>query len=82
MSRRLYRRFHRFVAREVRAHRGDDARSDSIADDAALVAWAVVGLGTVANIGRELDLVSAKARRRLIAKVGRALLEARPGDVD
>ena len=72
---RLYGRFQRFVHRQVDAHR-DGARERA---DAALVAWAIVGLGTVANIGRELDLVSARARRRLIGDIGRVLLGRRGG---
>ena len=39
--------------------------------------WAIVGLGTVANIGRELGLLSARARKRLVGEVGRALLRDR-----
>jgi AcrR family transcriptional regulator len=68
----LYGRFHRFVQKQVKAHRGDVAVSGS--SDAALVAWAIVGLGTVANIGRELGLLSARARKRLVGEVGRVLL--------
>ena len=42
---------------------------------AALAAWAVVGLGTVASISRELGLLSDRQRRRLMAEIGRLLLE-------
>jgi hypothetical protein len=40
-----------------------------------LAAWAVIGLGTVANIARELELLSDAERRRLFTAVGRVLLE-------
>jgi AcrR family transcriptional regulator len=70
--RRLYGRFHRFVRKEVKAHRDGAAVGASI--DPALVAWAIVGLGTVANIGRELDLLSPGVRKRLIGQIGRSLL--------
>ena len=70
--RRLCGRFHRFVRKEVKAHR--DGAAVQAAIDPALVAWAIVGLGTVANIGRELDLLSPRVRKRLIGEVGRSLL--------
>lgn len=71
---RLYTRFQRFTRRQVKAHRAGGAPA---ATDAALVAWAIVGLGTVANIGRELGLFSARTRKRLVGEVGRALLGER-----
>ena len=73
--RRLYGRFHRFVRKQVKVHR--EGAAVPAVTDPALVAWAIVGLGTVANIGRELDLLSARARKRLVGEVGRALLGER-----
>ncbi len=75
--RRLYGRFQRFVRKQVKVHR-EDAAAPAVTDP-TLVAWAIVGLGTVANIGRELGLLSARARRRLVGEVGRALLGERRG---
>ncbi len=69
---RLYGRFQRFARRQIEAHREAIRSGGSV--DAALVAWAVVGLGTVANVGRELGLLSGRSRRRLVDEVGRALL--------
>jgi len=71
---RLYGRFQRFAAKQVAAHGGRAVPAEL---DAALVAWAIVGLGTVANIGRELGLLSTRTRRRLVGEVGRALLGSR-----
>ena len=68
----LYSRFQRFVAKQVKAH-NELFDSDLIADPKT-IAWAIIGLGTVANIGRELGLISPAARKRLIGTVGRALL--------
>ncbi len=68
----LYGRFHRFVKKQVKVHR--EGGPEPVVTDPALVAWAIVGLGTVANIGRELGLLSASARKRLVGEVGRALL--------
>jgi AcrR family transcriptional regulator len=69
--RRLYRRFHRFIRDRVAEHRGESRSRD----DAELIAWAVVGLGTVANIGRELGLLSGRARAALVRDVGLSLLD-------
>jgi len=71
----LYGRFQRFVRKQVAAHRGGGEASA----DPALVAWAILGLGTVANIGRELELMSPRTRRRLFDEVGRELLGPRRG---
>jgi AcrR family transcriptional regulator len=72
---RLYGHFQSFVRKQVQAHRQGAAAAGAI--DPALVAWAIVGLGTVANIGRELDLLPARTRKRLVGEVGRALLGER-----
>ncbi len=67
---RLYGRFQRFTRKQVEDHQGGSPD----APDPALVAWAIVGLGTVANIGRELGLMSAGTRKRLVGEVGHYLL--------
>ncbi len=72
---RLYGRFQEFVRKQVVSHRG--GASTSVGSDPALTAWAIVGLGTVANIGRELGLLSTRARKRLVGEVGRSLLGER-----
>ena len=71
----MYRRYQRFIAGRVRDHRANGNGADG-ADcaDASLIGWAVIGLGTVASITRELGLVSDRQRRRLLAEVGRELL--------
>ena len=69
---RLYGRFQRFVLEQVKAHR--EGAGSAAVEDPSLVAWAIVGLGTVANIGRELGLLSPRTRKRLVGEVGRALL--------
>lgn len=71
--RRMFTRFHRFLLAQIVAHRRAEPRKGAPAAD--LSAWAVIGLGTVANLGRELGLLSDAQRRRLIAEVGRELLE-------
>ena len=69
----MYQQYQRFIRQHIAAHRTKSGAAGP--PDAALAAWAVVGLGTVASIGRELGLVNETQRRRLFAAVGRLLLE-------
>jgi AcrR family transcriptional regulator len=70
---RIYNLFHRFIARQIAAHR--DQLGKSVELDPELAAWAFIGLGTVANIGLELRLLGGEARVRFIGEVGRQLLK-------
>lgn len=70
----MYARFVRRVGREIAAHRGDADLAK-----AELSAWAMIGLGTAASIGRELGVLSARKRARLFADVGRVVLGPRRG---
>jgi AcrR family transcriptional regulator len=72
----MYQRFQNFIKRQIKAHRQN---RNTHLPDAALAAWAIVGLGTVANIGRELGLIPPRNRRKLIAEVGQVLLDGRAG---
>ncbi len=69
--RRVYASFLRFIEAQVEAHRGARTKGLPPVD---LTAWALVGLGTVINLGRELDLLKPRARRQLFAQVGQHLL--------
>ncbi len=68
----LYGRFQRLIQGHVERHRGARKRAADL--DPGLVAWAIVGLGTVANIGRELEVLKPRARARLLREVGGRLL--------
>ncbi len=73
-----YRRFHRWIEERIVEHRGrapSAGRHPVGADDAA---WAAVALGTIINIGRDLDLLTSKDRARLLDRVGRLLLDPIP----
>ena len=72
----MYRRYQTFIAARVRDHRG--GVDGNGLPDSNLVGWAVIGLGTVASITRELGLISDRQRCRLIAESGRALLPSEP----
>jgi len=71
--RRMFQRFHRFLFAQIAAHRRGPKRSAAFPAD--LAAWAVIGLGTASNIGRELGALTDADRKRLITQVGRAMLE-------
>lgn len=72
--RALYRRFHRFVAEHVTEHRRARGLGADEAD-VALTSWALVGLGAVSDIGRELRLLSGATRSDLMNRMGRRLLD-------
>ena len=65
----VFTRFHRFLHGQIAAQR---RRPNAL--PAELVAWALIGLGTVVNIGHELDLLASAERKRLFADVGQLLL--------
>lgn len=69
----MFERFHRFLSHQIAAGRSKPDRNGGCRP--ALAAWAVVGLGTAANIARELGLLGDGARRQLIESVGALLLE-------
>ncbi|HZJ71772.1 MAG TPA: TetR/AcrR family transcriptional regulator [Planctomycetota bacterium] len=73
--RRMYLRFHRFVAGQVEAGGSPPARSRAAgaALPAELAAWGLIGLGTVTNIVHELGLLGAGARQELFQSVARRL---------
>jgi len=68
----LYGRFKRLIQAQLELHRKGRKRAAGV--DPALAAWAIVGLGTVANIGRELELLKARERARLLGEAGTRLL--------
>jgi AcrR family transcriptional regulator len=71
--RKMYGRFHAFISARIRARR-DARRASDEQPEADLIAWALVGLGDVANIGGELGLLSRKRRKEMLGAVGRLLL--------
>ena len=71
--RTTYRKFQRYVRDRIVEHRAARGIEDGVDPDAA--AWAILGLGTISSIGREVGLLTTAARRNLLAEVGRTLLE-------
>src|SRR5262249_14006536 len=55
---RMYERYQSFVAEQVVGHRARRTAPDKV--HAVLTAWALIGLGTVATIARELNLLNER----------------------
>ncbi|HNQ23151.1 MAG TPA: TetR/AcrR family transcriptional regulator [Phycisphaerae bacterium] len=70
---RVFARYQGFVCDQIRTHRQAQAVED--VPNAELAAWAFVGLGTMANISRELTLFGPRRRTRLFEEVGGYLLD-------
>lgn len=75
--RKMYSRFHRFIRGQVAAHR--NGVGNGVLPDETVTAWAIVGLGNLADIGRELGLLSGRARKKIFGEAGRLLLNGRGG---
>ncbi len=73
--RRMYGRFHRFVRGQIATHR-HGGRASGLPDE-TVTAWAIVGLGNVANISRELGLLCARQRKKMFAAAGRMMLDGK-----
>ena len=71
--RKMYGRFHRFIRGQVAAHRNGTGRS--VMPDEAVSAWGIIGLGNLANIGRELGLLTDRGRKKMFGEAGRLLLD-------
>ncbi len=66
-----YRRFARLVRTHLSASRMCDRSGDL---EPEVAAWAILGLGTISTITRELGLLGGQRRRELIARAGRTLV--------
>ncbi len=69
----MYRRYQLFVRDHIAEHRGK--RNKAALDEAAHVAWAIIGLGTVTTITKELGLLDDAQRREAMSTVGAFLLD-------
>ena len=68
----VYERLLGRIAAFVGAHRRGTAASKLPAN--TLTAWALLGLGTATNLGRELGMLDDRARKQLFATIGAHLL--------
>jgi AcrR family transcriptional regulator len=74
--RTMYRQFHRFISEQISAYRDADRRQGQ--PDIEISAWAVIGLGTMASIIQELNLLKPTGRKRFMADAGHVLIEGKP----
>jgi AcrR family transcriptional regulator len=70
---RMYRGFHQLVKGQIEANRNTGNDSSPLSADAA--AWALIGLATMSNIGRELKLFRPRRREQMFADVAEYLIE-------
>jgi AcrR family transcriptional regulator len=69
----MYRHYQRLVKRHVEEGRGEGKQSFGLPADA--VAWALIGLATISNIVRGLDLLGPRQREQMFAAVAKHLME-------
>lgn len=73
-----YRHFAHFLKNEIAGHRSQcHGTSDNDLVNPTNAAWALVGLGTMVNVMRELGLATAAERTAVVAGVGGYLLDGR-----
>lgn len=72
--RAAYTGFHAFLRDRIAEHRRARGRGARDLPSPELTAWAMLGVGTAANLGRELDLLGTKQRAALLRSAGRRLL--------
>ena len=70
--RHVYRRFHEFIARQIEEHRKHHGRKGNLSP--ALAGWAMIGLGAVIDMQRELEILPVAERKTLMKEVGKAML--------
>jgi AcrR family transcriptional regulator len=71
--RRMFSRFHEFLATQISASR--------CAAEPESTAWALIGLGLAANVGRELGMLAHRERQQLILAAGERLIGAAAGSI-
>jgi AcrR family transcriptional regulator len=67
----MYHRFHRLVLEQIESYRGPHCAEPPLPADAA--AWALLGLATMSNIIRHLDLLKPRQRERMFAAVAQCV---------
>jgi len=68
----MYRRFNHYIEKLINDHRG--GRRDNAPLSASHAAWAIIGVGLVDEVGRELKLIGSRERGRIIQNAGTLFL--------
>ena len=71
----VYRRLHAFITRQIRDHHRSVPPGSGGRLRAADTGWALIGLGAVVDVQRELEIIPVARRRRMMSDVGRAILD-------
>ncbi len=69
----MYRQFHERIRKLIDASREGEKKSSGLSADAT--AWAMIGLATVSNIIRELDLLRPRQREEMFALAANHLVK-------
>jgi AcrR family transcriptional regulator len=69
----VYRRFHQFIAKVIADHRRHYRRKSNLPP--ALAGWALIGLGAVIDMQRELEILPIAERKALMKTIGQAMLD-------
>ncbi len=72
----MYQKFHTFIVEQVQTNQGDTNAGGQ--PDAAMTAWAVIGLGMMANITQELGLLPHETQGQMVREVGAKMLNSVP----
>jgi len=70
----MYRRYHRLVCELIKEYRVEQSDESALPADAA--AWALMGLATISNVCRHLELLEPRRRERMFAAVAEYLTTA------
>lgn len=73
--RNMYGKFVKFIDEQIASHRSVEGASIAGMPDTLVTTWAILGIATAADIGREVGLLSGPKRRDLVAEAGRWLLD-------
>jgi hypothetical protein len=68
----MYRRFHEHIRKLIGSSSAEHESAAGLSDDAT--AWALIGLATVSNIIRELELLRPRQREGMFARTAKYLL--------
>lgn len=73
---RMYKQFHQFIRDILQRYHARAPVDDADPLDPSLAAWALIGLGTITNIGRAFNLFSRPTQKKLILAAGSKLTGA------
>jgi AcrR family transcriptional regulator len=73
---KMYRLFYERLFERLKADRADKQQDTGLSED--MTAWALIGLATISNIIRELDLLKPRQREKMFVTVSQWLIKNKP----